>query len=111
MSNPWTTAGRERGVRTTTSLLTSLLRRTLKKFIVVSVQNTVSVEACLAHWPKVKMSFWQENYAFIKDVYDTRASKLTELMDKTENAIKEVVADKIYTSEEFKKVKETFAVS
>ena len=57
------------------------------------------------------MSFWQENYAFIKDVYDTRASKLTELMDKTENAIKEVVADKIYTSEEFKKVKETFAVS
>ena len=56
------------------------------------------------------MSFWQENYAFIKDVYDTRANKLTELMDKTENAIKEVVADKIYTSEEFKKVKETFAV-
>jgi len=55
------------------------------------------------------MSFWQENYAFIKDVYDTRANKLTELMDKTENAIKEVVADKIYTSEEFKKVKETFA--
>ena len=56
------------------------------------------------------MSFWQENYAFIKDVYDSKASKLMEVMDKTDAAIKEVVADKIYTSEEFKKVKETFAV-
>ena len=49
------------------------------------------------------MSFWQENYAFIKDVYDSKASKLMEVMDKTDAAIKEVVADKIYTSEEFKK--------
>ena len=59
---------------------------------------------------RVKMSFWQENYAFIKDVYDSKASKLMEVMDKTDAAIKEVVADKIYTSEEFKKVKEMFAV-
>jgi len=54
------------------------------------------------------MSFWQENYAFIKDVYDTRAAKMTEIMDKTEAAIADVVADKIYTSQEFKKVKEIF---
>jgi len=54
------------------------------------------------------MSFWQENYAFIKDVYDTRAAKMTEIMDKTEKAIADVVADKIYTSAEFKKVKEVF---
>ena len=56
------------------------------------------------------MSFWQENYAFIKDVYDTRAAKMTEIMDKTEKAIADVVADKIYTSAEFKKVKEVFTV-
>jgi len=54
------------------------------------------------------MAFWQENYAFIKDVYDSRAAKMTEIMDKTEAAIGDVVADKIYTSAEFKKVKETF---
>ena len=58
----------------------------------------------------VKMSFWQENYAFIKDVYDSKAAKLMEVMDKADNAIKDVVADKIYTSEEFKKVKDVFAV-
>ena len=56
------------------------------------------------------MTFWQENYAFIKDVYDTRAAKMTEIMDKTEKAIADVVADKIYTSAEFKKVKEVFTV-
>ena len=56
------------------------------------------------------MTFWQENYAFIKDVYDTRATKLFETMSKTDQAIADVVADKIYTSAEFKKVKEIFMV-
>ena len=56
------------------------------------------------------MTFWQENYSFIKDVYDSRSSKLIELMDKTDKAIAAVLADKIYTSHEFKKVKETFTV-
>merc|ERR1739838_1095845 len=54
------------------------------------------------------MAFWQENYGFIKDVYDSRAGKLVELMDKTDVAIKDVMTDKLYTSEEFKKVKEIF---
>jgi hypothetical protein len=54
------------------------------------------------------MTFWQENYAFIKDVYDTRASKLNETMTKCEQSIADVIADKIYTSAEFKKVKEVF---
>jgi hypothetical protein len=49
------------------------------------------------------MAFWQENYGFIKDVYDSRAGKLVELMDKTDLAIKDVMTDKLYTSEEFKK--------
>lgn len=54
------------------------------------------------------MSFWQENYAFIKDVYDNRSEKMVEVMDKCDKSISEVLADKIYTSNEFKKVKESF---
>ena len=57
------------------------------------------------------MTYWQENYAFIKDVYDSRSSKLEELMEKTDNAISAVLADKIYTSNEFKKIQETFMVN
>ena len=55
-------------------------------------------------------TFWQENYAFIKDVYDTRSTKLDELMVNTDKAIQDVITDKLYTSEEFKRVKETFMV-
>jgi len=54
------------------------------------------------------MAFWQENYAFIKDVYDTRSQKMIEVMDSTEKAIAEVLADKIYKSSEFAKVKDNF---
>lgn len=54
------------------------------------------------------MTFWQENYHFIKDVYDKRAEKIVELMDQTEQSMAEVKADKIYTSSQFKKVKEHF---
>ena len=56
------------------------------------------------------MTFWQENYAFIKDVYDSRSSKLIELMDKIDKSIAAILADKIYTSNEFKKIKEQFMV-
>ena len=56
------------------------------------------------------MTFWQENYAFIKDVYDTRANKMSDLMDAMESSISDILADKIYTSAEFKKVKEVFVV-
>ena len=34
------------------------------------------------------MAYWQENYSFIKDVYDTRAQKLAELMVKTDAEFK-----------------------
>jgi len=54
------------------------------------------------------MSFWQENFAFIKDVYDDRSAKMVEVMDKCEKSVAEVLADKIYTSNEFKKVKDLF---
>ena len=36
------------------------------------------------------MSFWSENYTFIKDVYDTRVCKMTEWMDHIEMAISKV---------------------
>lgn len=43
-------------------------------------------------------------------MYDSRSSKLEELMEKTDNAISAVLADKIYTSNEFKKIQEGFMV-
>jgi len=45
----------------------------------------------------------------IQDVFDARAEKLTEVMDHTDKAIGEILADKIYTSNDFKKVKENFS--
>ena len=55
-------------------------------------------------------TFWAENYSFIKDVYDSRAQKMSDLMDAMDKSIGDILADKIYTSAEFKKVKEIFMV-
>jgi len=54
------------------------------------------------------MTFWQENYGFIKEVYDTRYCKMTEWMDNVEMAIAKVCASKVYTSAEFKREKDNF---
>jgi len=54
------------------------------------------------------MSFWQENYAFIKDVYDMRHHKMAEWMDNVEKAISRIMADKVYTSAEFKRERDNF---
>jgi len=54
------------------------------------------------------MTFWSENYAFIKEVYDTRYSKMVEWMDNIEMAIQKVCASKVYTSAEFKREKDNF---
>jgi len=54
------------------------------------------------------MTFWQENYGFIKEVYDTRYSKMVEWMDNVEMAIAKVCASKVYTSAEFKREKDNF---
>ena len=77
------------------------------------------------------MSFWSENYSFIKDVYDTRVSKMIEWMDHVEMAIQkvrirkwqrisrshkcmfttiwiQVMATKVYTSAEFKRERDNF---
>merc|ERR1711931_327350 len=54
------------------------------------------------------MSFWQENYAFIKEVYEMRHMKMAEWMENVEKAISRIMADKVYTSSEFKRERDTF---
>ena len=56
------------------------------------------------------MTFWQENYSFIREVYDTRYCKMVEWMDNVEMAIQKVCASKVYTSAEFKREKDNFHV-
>jgi len=54
------------------------------------------------------MAFWQENYQFIKEVYDMRHHKMAEWMENVEKAISRIMADKVYTSAEFKRERDTF---
>jgi len=54
------------------------------------------------------MAFWQENYQFIKEVYEMRHSKMAEWMENVEKAIARIMADKVYTSAEFKRERDTF---
>merc|ERR1712042_233862 len=55
-----------------------------------------------------KMAFWQENYQFIKEVYEMRHSKMAEWMENVEKSIARIMADKVYTSAEFKRERGTF---
>merc|ERR1711936_804778 len=55
-----------------------------------------------------RMTFWQENYGFIKDVYDMRHTKMAEWMENVEKAIARIMADKVYTSAEFKRERDNF---
>merc|ERR1712004_470055 len=66
--------------------------------------------ACLGHQNAngQRMTFWQENYAFIKDVYDMRHTKMAEWMENVEKAIARIMADKVYTSAEFKRERDNF---
>ena len=61
--------------------------------------------------PGARMTFWQENYSFIREVYDTRYAKMVEWMDNVEMAIQKVCASKVYTSAEFKREKDNFHVN
>merc|ERR1711992_82201 len=54
------------------------------------------------------MAFWQENYTFIKDVYDIRHTKMAEWLENVEKAISRIMADKVYTSAEFKRERDNF---
>ena len=57
------------------------------------------------------MTFWQENYPFIKDVYIMRQTKMVEWMENVEKAISRIMAEKVYTSSEFKRERDNFHVS
>ena len=56
------------------------------------------------------MAFWQENYQFIKEVYEMRHLKMAEWMENVEKSISRIMADKVYTSAEFKRERDTFNV-
>ena len=56
------------------------------------------------------MAFWQENYQFIKEVYDMRLSRMADWMENVDKAISRIMADKVYTSAEFKRERDTFHV-
>ena len=56
------------------------------------------------------MTFWQENYQFIKEVYDMRHTKMAEWMENVEKSISRIMADKVYTSAEFKRERDNFYV-
>ena len=57
------------------------------------------------------MTFWQENYQFIKEIYEMRKTKMDEWMENVEKAISRIMADKVYTSPEFKRERDNFHVS
>lgn len=57
------------------------------------------------------MTFWQENYPFIKDVYLMRQTKMVEWMENVEKSISRIMADKVYTSADFKRERDNFHVS
>ena len=57
------------------------------------------------------MTFWQENYQFIKEIYEMRHTKMAEWMENVEKAIQRIMADKVYTSAEFKRERDNFHVS
>ena len=56
------------------------------------------------------MTFWQENFQFIKEVYEMRHTKMAEWMENVEKSISRIMADKVYTSSEFKRERDNFHV-
>jgi len=56
------------------------------------------------------MTFWQENYGFVKDVYDARINKYQEWMDNLEKIVAKVMAQNVqYTYKEFKVIQDNLA--
>lgn len=54
------------------------------------------------------MTFWGENYGFVKDVYEYRIAKYSEWMDNLENIVAKVMQPNVqYTFKEFKNIKDT----
>ena len=58
------------------------------------------------------MSFWQENYGFVKEVYEYRMKKYGEWMDSLEGIVSKVLTPNVqYTYKEFKIIQDTLSVS
>jgi len=56
------------------------------------------------------MTFWQENYGFVKEVYDYRLAKYQEWMDNLEAIVSKVMAPNVqYTYKEFKIIQDSLA--
>jgi len=54
------------------------------------------------------MTFWQENYGFVKDVYDFRLQKYQEWMDNLEGIVNKVLSPGVqYTYKEFKIIQDS----
>lgn len=54
------------------------------------------------------MTFWQENYGFVKEVYDFRLAKYQEWMDNLEGIVHKVLAPNVqYTYKEFKIIQDS----
>lgn len=54
------------------------------------------------------MTFWQENYGFVKDVYDSRLEKYTDWMNNLDKICAKVLAEGVqYTYKEFKVIQDS----
>ncbi|XP_043234590.1 uncharacterized protein At4g38062-like [Amphibalanus amphitrite] len=54
------------------------------------------------------MSCWSENYHFIKEVYDFRVEEMNKWMDALEESSKKLITNKVYTSREFRRMRDQF---
>ena len=90
-----------------TSLTTSMIIKCRSETYAFRNIFYVDTQICCC-FAEVEMSFWSENYSFIKEVYDTRVNKMVEWMDQVEIAITKVMATKVYTSAEFKRERDNF---
>ena len=57
------------------------------------------------------MACWSENYHFIKEVYDFRVDEMNKWMDALEESSKKLITNKVYTSREFRRMRDHFRVS
>jgi len=54
------------------------------------------------------MTFWGENYGFVRDIYDSRLNKYQEWMDKLDSICGKVMAENVqYTYKEFKAIQDS----
>ena len=90
---------------------------TKKKVLVNILMKAVLDEGCPTAFINRSSNIKPDNitpnklfYPFIKDVYLTRQTKMVEWMENIEKAISKIMADKVYTSAEFKRERDNFHV-